>query len=53
MKILNTLKQEKTQKQLLKVLEACLVCLLLLVLVEVLFQIPIIEHYLSADVLKG
>ena len=46
------LKQPKTQNQIVKLLETALMCLLLLLLEEVLFQIPAINYYLSADILE-
>ena len=42
----------KTLEQLIKVVEAAVVCLMLLVVVEVLFKIPAINNYLSVETLK-
>lgn len=51
-KIREALTTPKTLTQIIKILEATFVCMLCLVLVEILFQIPVVEEFLSVGLLE-
>lgn len=52
MRISEVIKQEKTQSQITKLLCALIVCVSLLLVVEIVFQIPIINDAFSTDALS-
>lgn len=53
MKISELLKQEKTQSQITKLLYALIVCISLLLVVEIIFQIPVVNNAFSTDALSN
>lgn len=52
MKISNLLKQEKSQKQIVKLLYTTIVCVFLLLAMELIFQIPIVKSLFGEDALN-
>lgn len=52
MKLTEFFNNEKTKKQIMKLLYALIVCLALLLVVELLFQIPAVKNAFSTDVLS-